>query len=234
MSATLQNLRDLVRSTLDFTTDDLPDSRLDVYIRDGFYKIINQEQRWPFYENTYTLTTTAGQRAYTFASIDANLLEVTSIVDNTSVGWRLEYRSQDELEEIFLGTLDSPQRPRYFSIWSQSVQLWPKPDTVYSFTLRGYRKPTDWVAQGSGATVDCDDRLHWGIALYALARVYAEQEDPEMSSFYMTEFGSVVANATDSIMRAPSYLPVALNRGSLSFDEERWLRMQGRRSNWWL
>lgn len=232
--ATLQNIRDMVRSTLDFTSDDLPDSRLDVYIRDGFNKIINLQQRWPFFEGTYTLTTVAGQRSYALSSIDTNLREVTSIVDSNSVGWRLEYRPHDELEAIFIGTLDSPQRPVYFSLWGQSVNLWPKPDTVYNFVLRGYRKPTDWVSAGSGANVDCDDRLHYAIVLYALGRVYAEQEDPEMAQWYMGEFGSMTQNAIDNIMTSPTYLPLALNRGSAHFDEDKWLRMLGQRPNWWL
>ena len=46
---TAADIRAAVRSITDLDTDDLPDSLLNLYIRDGYYRILDTEKRWPFW-----------------------------------------------------------------------------------------------------------------------------------------------------------------------------------------
>ena len=44
MTATV--LRSTVRDIVDLDAEDLPDSLLNLYIRDGYYRILDLEKRW--------------------------------------------------------------------------------------------------------------------------------------------------------------------------------------------
>ena len=46
----LQQMRDLVRAQLDLDDTDLPDVLLDAYIQEGYDRVLELEQRWPFFE----------------------------------------------------------------------------------------------------------------------------------------------------------------------------------------
>jgi hypothetical protein len=103
--------------------------------------------------------------------------------------------------------------PRYYSVWAGSVQLWPTPDAVYSFAVRGYRKPSTW-ADFDGVEIDADDRLHYSLVYYAVASLYSLQEDAPMSQFYRQQFDEAVKLAHADIVRIPSQVPLVLSGGN--------------------
>lgn len=222
---TLADLRTLVRDTLDFTTADLPDSRLDQYFYDSFNQVINMERRWPFLQVSYSLSTVAGQRDYAITAIGVgDLREIASIVDTGSAGWKLAWASYDEMEAYYSGPNNISGQSTNWSTWAANLNLWPKPADVRTLTVRGYRKTSDWIAGGAATSPDCDDRLHRPLAMYALHRVYMEQEDTGMSTFYLDQYHALVENARSEIMRTPAYQPKIYNGGSYSMTERQWLQ----------
>lgn len=228
MSTSLE-LIGLVRQIIDLEEADLPSSLLRTYLRDGYDRIINLERRWPFFETTYTFSTTAGQRDYPVSGIGAgNLREATSLVDTSMAGNRLRITSMEEAEAVWVGGLDTPSRPLFFTIWGGDLKLYPKPDAVYPITVRGYRKPNyDWVLNNT-SQVDCDDRLHTALAYYALAKAYERQEDPEMSALYKRTFDEAVGLARIEIMRSSSNRPMVMSGGRPYPSMNSWLQNLGR------
>jgi hypothetical protein len=65
VAQTAATIRQFVRDITDLDTADLPDSLLNMYIRDGYYRILDLEKRWKFLEETFTFNTVVDQRAYT-------------------------------------------------------------------------------------------------------------------------------------------------------------------------
>ena len=228
MSTTLE-LITFVRDITDLDDADLPSSLIRQYMKDGFNRIINLERRWPFLEETYSLSTVAGQRDYPMSTIGSgDLREITSILDDSTVGNRLSIITVDEAENIWHGSFDTATRPLFFAEWSDTIKLYPKPDTVYPLVIRGYRKPSyTWVTDTS-QQIDCDDRLHDAIAYYAVSQAYKRQEDNEMARAYKDSFDEAVGIARKELMRGPSHRNMVLSRGTVRPSQKYWLESLGR------
>ena len=206
------NLRDTVRDITDLDATDLPDSLLNLYLRDGYYRILDIEKRWNFLEKSFTFNTVAEQRAYPIANFTADpMAQIVSIVDNTGVGLRLDMVSHDEAETTYVGSYDTSGDPLFYSIWEGNIHLFPKPNNVRALTVRGYREPTDWInAEGN---VDASSNLHFSLVYYACSRVYQRLEDVAMADAYKRSFDEGVTLAIKSIMTPNSHAHLVLSAG---------------------
>lgn len=227
--ATAQSLINLVRDITDLDDVDVPTSLIRQYMKDGFQRIINLERRWSFYETSYTFNTVANQRSYAISSIGSgNLREIVSLVDTSTSGNRLTITSPDTAEEVWNGTFDTPSRPLYFTEWGDTINLYPKPDTVYPISVRGYRKASYTWVEDNSQEVDCDERLHLAIAYYAISQIYRQLEDNEMAQMYKGSFDEAVSIARRELMRSPSARPMVMSKGGARFTEKYWLESLGR------
>lgn len=223
----LTQIRSKIREIVDLDEQDVSDTLLNMYIKDGFERIIALERRWPFYQKTFALSTVEDQRAYDIDTVgDGNLREITSVVDTSTIGNRLEYISYDDAESVWVGSYDQSSRPLYFTFWQEQIHFWPKPNGVYPLVVRGYRKPIDWSASDS-IEVDADSRLHQPLVYYGVAQVYQLQEDIELASFYRKSFDEAVRLAAADIMRPPSQRPLAVSDGRPQISSRRWLQALG-------
>ena len=227
--STTAELKEFVYNILDLDTADLPAVLVEQYLKDGFQRVINLERRWPFLETTYTLNTTASQRDYAVSAIGAgDMREIISIVDTSTSGNRLSIISIDEAEAVWHGSFDTPSRPLFFAEWGDTIKLYPKPDTVYALTVRGYRKPSYTPFTITTLEVDCDERLHMAIAYYAISQAYKRQEDNEMAGIYKQSYEEAVSLARKDMMRASGHRPMIMSRGNVRPSENYWLQSLGR------
>ena len=224
----LTQIRSKIREIVDLDIQDVSDTLLNMYIKDGFERIIALERRWPFYQKTFNLNTVEDQRAYAINIVgDGNLREITSVVDTSTTGNRLEYISYDDAESVWVGSYDQSSRPLYFTFWQEQIHFWPKPDGIYPLVVRGYRKSNDWSASDS-TEVDADTRLHQPLVYYGVAQVYQLQEDIELASFYRQSFDEAVRLAAADIMRPPSQRPLAVSDGIPRMSNRLWMYSLGR------
>jgi hypothetical protein len=222
MTLTLQNIRDQVRTQLEVDEDELPNTQVDVYIAEGFERTVQLEQRWPFYQTTWTVSSVADTQTIT---LPTDLEAVASILD-TDAGFRLQPVDHD-IAELTWAADDTADNPIYYSVWGGSFHLWPTPTQVIEYTVRGWRQPTDWVADGASAAVDADSRLHRCIVHYACSRAYAAQEDEVLAREYLMTWEQGCERARRAIMRSKDEAqPLVLNGGLNS-----WVRDL---SYWWL
>lgn len=227
MTATV--LRQTVRDIVDLDADDLPDGLLNLFIRDGYYRILDVEKRWTWLETSFTFNTVQGQRAYTIANFTADpISQVASIVDNSDIGTRLDMIGYDMGEATWNGTTDTNGDPLFYAVWNGQIHLFPKPDNARTLTCRGYREPIDW--QTSGGAVDAAPSLHFPLVYYATSRVYQRLEDAQMAAMYKQSFDEGVALARNNIMKPNSHGQLILahgqTRGRPTFDG--WLNKLGR------
>lgn len=227
MAISLNQLRTQVREMADLDELDLPNSVIDVYAREGFQRIYTLERRWPNLQATYSFNTVVGQREYPIANI-GDIREIISLVDASPAGNRLTLMDYNNAEDIWLGNLDSPSRPYFYSFWDEKILLWPKPDAVYPITVRAYRNPTYTWLSNVTLDIDLDEWFHAILPYFVLARVYQRQEDSELSAMHMSSFEEGVALARRDLMKASSAQPVIMSGGRRYPTMRRWLQQLGR------
>ena len=226
MSITLATLRLQVRNMADLDTEDLPDSLIDQFAREGFQRIYALERRWPYLQETYTFNTVVDQREYTISTI-GDIREIISVLDTSSSGARLTLIPYDNAEEIWLGNTDVPSRPYFYSFWDKKLQLWAKPDAVYPITVRAYRNPVYTWLSNTNETIDLDEWFHALLPYFVLGRVYQRQEDAQLSQMYLNSFEQGVGLARRDLMKASSAQPVVMSGGRQYPTMRRWLQTLG-------
>lgn len=226
MTMSLADVRTMVRDISDLDVTDIPNSIIDNAVKEAFQRIVALERRYPKYQESYTFNTVVNQRAYTISTI-GDIREIISLVETSSSGSRLTMIPYDNAEEIWLGNTDTASRPYFYAIWDGALHLYPKPDAVYSITVRAYRNPVyTWMSNTSEA-IDLDEWFHILLAYFALARVYQRQEDPELSQMYMRSFEEGVAMARRDLMKTPSARPLLMSGGRQYPTMKRWLQTLG-------
>jgi hypothetical protein len=212
VNMTATSLRQAVRDIVDLDEEDLPNTLLNLYIRDGYYRILDVDKRWPFLEKSFTFSTVANQRGYTISAFTADpISQVVSIVDNSGVGLRLDMIGYDEGERTYIGSYDTSADPLFYSVWEGKIHLWPKPNNVRTLTVRAYREPIDW--QTTGGDVDAAPSLHFPLVYYACSRVYQRLEDAQMASVYKNAFDEGVSLARANIQKPTSHVNMVLSGG---------------------
>lgn len=208
---TLNDIITKVREVTELDSTDVPTSVITMYIRDGYNQIINLERRWSFLECKFNMTTTANVGEYTIDDFTTDdIREVISIVDDE--GTRLEYISYDEAEDLFLDVTAPIKRPIMYSMWAGKIYLFPKPNAVYTATVRAYRYPNDWVT--AGTTVDGPASFDIPLVYYAVSRIYQSQEELQTAMKYEQSFAEAISMARRDLTRPPSNSPVVFAGGS--------------------
>jgi hypothetical protein len=207
--STLAEVRAKVRTQVDLDDEDLPDLTLDAFIREAFDRTFAAERRWPFFEYTWALTKSIGLTTIALP-VDPEVAFIQRLRNSDNMN--LTHLAQQLAEDNFEG-VTTTGTPEFFSLWGDVVNLWPTPDsdTEYTYTMRGFRKPT-WTGVASDE-LDGDERLHNPIAWHAVALAYAQLEDPEMEAVYMQRWGAALNEIRKDLMRAQYQEPIILNGG---------------------
>lgn len=218
MSLDLQALRNFVLVSLDTDVDEIPNTLLDIYISEGFDRIVQASTTWSFYAVENTLTTSAGVQSYNFGTDDATRnaafpYALLSITDVRGENNSLRPVAHQPTRAAFRQTSPQSSRPFAFSEFGESIYLWPIPDAAYPISVAGYRLPVDWVAAGAGSEPDCPAEFHEVIAYWALARGFAMQSDPEMATYYSNLFDARVRTLKQRYATPRTAGPFVLNGG---------------------
>lgn len=233
---TAADIRQQVRTITDLDADDLPDTLLNLYIRDGFYRILDTEKRWSFLEYSFSFNTSTGVRAYNVAELaDEPLSQIVSIVDNRGTGYRLDMIGFDMAEQTYIGSYDTAGDPLFYAVWNNQIHLYPKPNNSRTLQCRGYREPYDW--QTEGGDVDAPPSLHFALVYYACSRVYQQLEDAGMADMYKRAFDEGVALAVRNATTPTSHNALIMSHGQTKHRPtyNGWLQSLGsNRSNWGL
>jgi hypothetical protein len=199
-----------VRDITELDTDDVSDSVLTLYLRDGYNRIIDLERRWPFLEVKFTLTTTPNVNEYTVDDFTTDdIREVISIYDPDNV--RLEFVDYDQVEE-WLMTPTTPQgRSTFFSFWGNKLYLFPIPTEADALTVRAYRYPNNWVS--SNTYPDGPVGFDLPLVYYVVSRVYQSQEEIGTAREWERSFTEGIGLVRRDQMRPESSAPVVFAGG---------------------
>lgn len=210
----LSAIRSYVYSFLDIDTNDLPQGVLDVLIGQAWNRIIRSERRWSFLEQTGTFDSAAGTQEYPLATLTGSPTASypwRDIVDVSDPTWGPLYPIAHVAARRRFTRPQSSNRPAAFSFHRGDLWLWPKPNAVITYTVDGYRKPIDWIAENSQP--DAPDEFHPLIAQYALALAYGQQDDPAGAEQTMQRFDSAFAQVRQDYVDDSTAGPIILNGG---------------------
>jgi hypothetical protein len=215
--------------------DDISTDLVNGFIKEGFQKVVALSTRWPYYQTTYGFGVIENVRSYTsfiqtqptpIGNVSKAITDISQIIavvnsDPNYQGNALVYIDQAKAESLWVGAQDQQGIPAYFSIWADQVNLWPKPDNNYSFTLRGFRNPSlEWM-QDEGLAIDISPQLQLPLINYVMARIFQFQEDPEMANEYMRSFERAIAIIQGNLT-APSSNRQLIMSGGLQLTPYDW------------
>jgi hypothetical protein len=204
----LQQLRDYIRAQLDVEEDELPNDMADAYLAEAYIRTMSMENRWPFFETSWTITK-VGTDAAVELPPDVDPAGLFAVRAN---GARLVQVSNEQAEDS-TAQMAGTSTPGWYTIWGRELRLWPSPNVDTTLTLRGYRLPSDWISNGAGAEVDADVRLHRLLAHYAIALAYAQQEDEVLEDTYMKRWQASFMAARNAICNPRHNRPLVFSGG---------------------
>jgi hypothetical protein len=207
---TLSDIRSKIREMADVSSADVSDGLLNLFIRDGYNRIIDLERRWPFLEVSFTLTTVQDQTAYTINDFTSDdIREIASVVDPDHV--RLDFISYEIAEETFETSDSASGRPMFVAYWADKIHIFPSPDGAHQLNVRAYREPNDWIT--AGTTPDGPEAFDLALIDYGVSRVYKMQEAFAASQEFERSFNDTVSFVRRDIMRPETYAPLKLSSG---------------------
>jgi hypothetical protein len=185
----------------------MPNVIINAYLNEAFTRTIAAESEWPFYATTWTVTQTIGQSTLTKPT---DLDSITSLADTGNSNYRLTGVDFDTAEDEYFKVLAPTGFATEYSLWGSLIYLWPQVTftALRTYTIRGYRQPTDWVT--AVAAPDCDTRLHGCLAHYAVALAYAQQEDEVLEATYMQRWQTDAEAARRAIMEPQHHEPLMM------------------------
>lgn len=214
LAMSLAEMRAFIREHLDSDEEELPDSLVDRFLSDGSSRVEDRIRRPSYRQVEYTLTTVAEQRDYDLDSetslISPAPLESIDAVQGPS--FELHPADQRKMRLRFPSNSDTSGDPTWFTLHARTLNLWPKPSGVESYTIIGYRQAIDWIATND--TPDFPAPLHECIAWWGLNRAYAFLDDPELASFYRDEFDRELRIRSAPYVEGNDAQPLVMNGGT--------------------
>lgn len=203
------DIKTYVRDYLDAEILDLPDSLFAVWIPEAYTTMVDADEAWPYFaEIMPNFQTVPLQDTY------VNPLRTLEAIEGPM--WALPFIDQLAAERMFPPSWVGQGQPQAFSFpYPDGAQfrLWPTPTAIYDLSLRGYRQPNDFMAQGDGATPDAPDEWHAVLARGVLASACAQQGDLESAAAFTKQFAGEVAELQSRQVRAPRPGRKVLNGG---------------------
>lgn len=191
MAMSVQELRTYVRTFLDTDALDLPDELLDTFRIEATDQITKSSDRWSFYEQEFTFTTIDAQEEYPLHGSSGVADTLAWFYAVVGPRWELNQIGHQQARRRWAFS-NSRTEPTHFSVWRDSIWLWPVPNGAYELTLIGYRKPVN--ATDAAGYPDVPDEFHPIIAKWMLGMAYQQQDDTSSSQILLSEASQQIEN----------------------------------------
>jgi hypothetical protein len=147
---TLQTIIAAVRERLDDPTFD--NVKITRWANWVIYDICSRTN-FPFLENSTTVSTIVSTQDYTLASIAADLNKVKSVIDTTNER-ELTYVKPEELDSKYKDmSNDTTGQPIYWTVYGDTLRVYPLPDDVYTLQVRYKANPTELTVASDTAII---------------------------------------------------------------------------------
>lgn len=209
---TLADIRANTRAQMELESSDLSDTLIDLWATEATLQIVAERKRWPYFETEWSLAVVSGTQSYALSSLSptSSVVRDVSAVrdpDNSVLMWA----EKRELDRRFISS--NSGQPTFWTLFGSSLYLYPTPSANDTFTITGYRKVNDWVADGAGASPDLPEELHPAVLHYCMFKGYAQQEDQGMATYWSQQFAAYVELTARDLVDSPPTAPIVMNGG---------------------
>ena len=238
MSFFVDDLFTAVRDIADTDSTELTDSVARIYLFKGFDEVVTRQGDWKHFEIEDSFSTVADQRDYAFTTVytptvsdGSTLVDITLVTDDSNYAYNLKWVDYEDARRIWHGVNDISANPFYWSVRRTTgtpyLCLWPKPDSIRTITINGYRSENDWKADAvsapAAAVIDLPVRLQYTLIDYVLSCWYDQQEDLEMADKYRKKFEVAVGTIMADEQRSTQARPLIMGGGHRPYmNEKRW------------
>lgn len=157
------------------------------YINDRYQEVWGATPFWPFRRSHATVSVTAGSRAS--SALSNGVWQVESVLDSTNDNRLLPLRSRSDLARIDPAETSSGP-PQFYRLFSNTLEVWPTPDTTVSLKVDVLLQGTDLAASDSPAF---PAQYHRMLVDGALASAYADDGNAQMAKYYEDRFAGKLA-----------------------------------------
>lgn len=128
-------------------------------------------------EQTYTTTTVSGTAEYAYPT---NTISIKYITYN---GIPVDPIDLDQGNSITLNTVTSNTTgsPLGYSIWNDTITLWPTPNDAQTLKIYSYNEPQEVT---SNSTLEVPSVFHLRLVNYVVSEMYAKDKDFSSAKYY--------------------------------------------------
>jgi hypothetical protein len=210
--ATLQDIRDFTRNTLQTDSTDLPDSLVDVFANESVSRVLGLRDDWPHLYSEGTLSMVTGDGIYSLSSgsfTPTTFRTIESVWDDAPFGRSLMEMDYQGAAAAWIGPSASiTSDPYYFSVYGGNLYLWPIPNATRTLRIGGYREPN--VMSAGSDQPDLPIVFHAAIQYGTCSIAYAQQEDPELAQFWRNMANESVGVAIRNLFMNSRHRPIML------------------------
>lgn len=190
-------LKDRFRDTTNYVVSD---AQWLAYLNEG-YQEINGRHRWPWTRSTVTIPTVVGQTDYLLdASMDAEAVDAVYNLTNDEL--LVPEQGVSEYRVDYPSTYTGPPvQYRMFS--TNTIQIFPKPDAVYSLKVDITGSPLDLTSGGAVPQPLWPNKYRRALIEYALARAYEDDGNADWAEAHRAHGESIVASMENDLVALP-------------------------------
>lgn len=203
---TLADIRTYVRDYFDLDTEDLPDRLIDRWVSEGWGKIVRYRPNWPGFQTATELAVEPTTSTY-----PSPLKDIESIEGPDRFLVHLDAASA-ERRFIRGGIEDPADKPVAFSVYANSIRLWPTPSAAGTYVVRGQRAAVNPLADNNpNAPIDLPhpDAVEMLVA-WVIARVALRESELETAQKYEDHFAQGMQLLAKDETDSPSFTPIVL------------------------
>lgn len=206
---TVADYRSIIRSVIDLEIADLPDALIDHFLRESARRAQRWNQgQWPFYKHEWTVTWPDATAVQTLTELnglhgDTEQIGLVYAVRSDDYRWFKYLSHSDFARRIERDDTTSGTARAWVPLGRHSIRLWPTPSPALNVTLFGWQEGSEWVSGGAGSTSDMPEDFDDAIFNWAMGRIYATQDEPQTSLYYMNTSDMILSELEDKYDASP-------------------------------
>jgi hypothetical protein len=182
------DMSDLIEVLDDHGFADTAEARKVETLNDTYFDVCSRDP-WPFLEASASVSLTAGDDTPTLPT-DFRAALVFIIPARAIV---LQPERLDTIAKNRAGVITQQGLPYYYYFVGSELRIAPVPDTSDTATLFYLKNPTELTAASAESAILIPPRHHRVLALGAISRLYAMEDDPELSALFGQQFENRIA-----------------------------------------
>jgi len=139
-------------------------------------------------ERTYTASTVASQREYTYPT---STIAVKRVEYNGTKLATITFREDDQLS-LFNSTTQATGNPAFYALWNFTLYLRPVPVEVGTLTIYSYNEAQEVT---NSSTLEVPDLYHHDLVTYLCARMAEKNQNWDAADRYQDRWDKAVMKA---------------------------------------